>query len=167
MQMLSQLSYRPSGRRSVAHPHPPLGWAEPLRPLRSPRAASAGRRRAPDRDRARSGSLGRRHDRGGHAGVLQGRHEPVVTGSDRSRAADLWLVRPSRALLIASVVATIVVAVGSLALGTLLAGPFFGTVELHLGDPRSLVPALGLALANTSMEEIAYRGAMLCVVGGR
>ncbi len=77
------------------------------------------------------------------------------------RAAEIGLVRPSRPLLAASIGAAVVVAVGSLALGTLFAKPFFGDIQLQLTDPVSLIPALLLAIANGSMEEVAYRGAML------
>jgi hypothetical protein len=45
-----------------------------------------------------------------------------------------------------SLATAIVVAAGSLALGAALAGPFFGTIELRLGDPRALLPALVLAV---------------------
>jgi uncharacterized protein len=79
----------------------------------------------------------------------------------RATPAELGLVRPSRRLLAISVVSAVLVAAGSLALGTVLAGPFFGTLELRLEDPRALLPALVLAVANGSMEEVAYRGAML------
>jgi membrane protease YdiL (CAAX protease family) len=77
------------------------------------------------------------------------------------RASEIGLVRPSPRLLAASIGAAVVVAVGSLALGTLFAKPFFGDIQLQLTDPVSLLPALVLAIANGSMEEVAYRGAML------
>ena len=37
------------------------------------------------------------------------------------------------------VVAALLVAVGSLALGMLLAGPFFGTIRLKLDDPGAII----------------------------
>ena len=64
-----------------------------------------------------------------------------------SSPAAIGLVRPSRALLAWSLVAALLVAVGSLALGTLLAGPFFGTIRLKLDDPRAIIPAVVLAVA--------------------
>jgi membrane protease YdiL (CAAX protease family) len=79
----------------------------------------------------------------------------------RATPSELGLVRPSRRLLAISVAVAVVVAVGSLALGTAFAGPFFGAIELRLDDVRALAPALLLAVANGSMEEVAYRGAML------
>jgi membrane protease YdiL (CAAX protease family) len=79
----------------------------------------------------------------------------------RVPARDIGLVRPSRTMLAVSIGSGLVVALGSLVLGTILAAPFFGTIQLQFGDPASLVPALILAIANGSMEEIAYRGTML------
>ena len=48
-----------------------------------------------------------------------------------------------------------------LLLGALLARPFFGTFELDLSRPGFLVPALVFAIANGTMEELSYRGALL------
>jgi membrane protease YdiL (CAAX protease family) len=79
----------------------------------------------------------------------------------RVRAAEIGLVRPTRPLLAVSLGAAVCVALGSLVLGTVLAKPFFGTIQLQLSDPASILPALVLAIANGSMEEVAYRGAML------
>jgi len=79
----------------------------------------------------------------------------------RSPRAVLGLVRPSRRLLAWSILAGVMVAAASLALGTVAAGPFFGSIQLDLGDARALLPALVLAISNGAMEEVAYRGAML------
>lgn len=79
-------------------------------------------------------------------------------GSSRSA---LGLVRPSSATVIVSLVVGLVVALGSVALGTLLAEPFFGPIELSLNDPWAIVGALLFATASGSMQEVAYRGAML------
>lgn len=43
--------------------------------------------------------------------------------------------------------------------GPLLAGPFFGEVQLGLPSPAALLPAAILAVANAALEETAYRGA--------
>lgn len=87
-----------------------------------------------------------------------------------SSARELCLVRPDRRLLAVSVGGAVVVAAASLALGTLFAKPFFGDIELSL-SPGALVPALMLAVANGTMEEVIYRGVMLAwltrVVGPR
>lgn len=42
--------------------------------------------------------------------------------------------------------------------GPLLAGPFFGEVRLGLPSPAALLPAAILAVANSALEETAYRG---------
>jgi membrane protease YdiL (CAAX protease family) len=87
-----------------------------------------------------------------------------------SSARELCLVRPDARLLAVSVGGAVAVAVGSLALGTLFATPFFGEIELSL-SPGALGPALVLAVANGTMEEVIYRGVMLAwltrVVGPR
>lgn len=87
-----------------------------------------------------------------------------------SSARELCLVRPDRRLLAVSVGGAVVVAAASLALGTLFAKPFFGSIELAL-SPGALGPALILAVANGTMEEVIYRGVMLAwltrVVGPR
>jgi membrane protease YdiL (CAAX protease family) len=44
--------------------------------------------------------------------------------------------------------------------GPLLAGPFFGEVRLGLPSPVALLPAVILAVANSALEETAYRGAV-------
>jgi membrane protease YdiL (CAAX protease family) len=79
----------------------------------------------------------------------------------RSPREVLGLAPPSRTLLAWSIAAGIVVAAVSLALGTVAAGPFFGSIQLDLGDAGALLPALVLAISNGAMEEVAYRGAML------
>jgi len=44
--------------------------------------------------------------------------------------------------------------------GPLLAGPFFGEVQLGFPSPAALLPAAVLAVANAALEETAYRGAV-------
>lgn len=73
----------------------------------------------------------------------------------------LGLPRPSRQEIALGAVAVALVPLGSLLLGGWLAEPFFGPIRLHLADPRAIVPALALAVANGVMEEIAYRGALM------
>ncbi len=88
-----------------------------------------------------------------------------------SGARELGLVRPSARLAAVSIGAAVIVAGGSLVLGSLFAEPFFGPIRLALGDPAALGPALVLAVSNGTMEELIYRGAMLAwltrVVGPR
>lgn len=88
-----------------------------------------------------------------------------------SSARELGLVRPDARMLTVSVAGAVVVAGGSLALGSLFAEPFFGPIRLALDDPFALGPALVLAISNGTMEELIYRGAMLAwltrVIGPR
>jgi membrane protease YdiL (CAAX protease family) len=79
----------------------------------------------------------------------------------RSSGSELGFVRPSTRLVVVSLAAALAVALGSLALGTVVAAPFFGTVELKLDDARAIIPAVVVATASGSMQEVAYRGAML------
>lgn len=44
--------------------------------------------------------------------------------------------------------------------GPTLAAPFFGRVEIAIGDPLAIVPALLFALSNSVMEEVVYRGSL-------
>jgi membrane protease YdiL (CAAX protease family) len=74
----------------------------------------------------------------------------------------LGLARPTRPELLLGVVALTAIPLASLLLGSALAEPFFGPIRLHLADPAALVPAFGLAIANGVMEELAYRGALMC-----
>jgi uncharacterized protein len=78
-----------------------------------------------------------------------------------SRPRELGLVRPSRDTAAIALVAAIVVAGGSLLLGSAFAAPFFGSISLQLSDLMALAPALMLSVANGTMEELIYRGALL------
>jgi membrane protease YdiL (CAAX protease family) len=73
----------------------------------------------------------------------------------------LGLHRPARAEAVVAVVAIVVVPIPSLYLGAILAEPFFGPIHLDLSQPLAVVPALTLAIANGTMEEVAYRGALM------
>jgi membrane protease YdiL (CAAX protease family) len=68
------------------------------------------------------------------------------------------LMPPDRRVTALAAAAPLLVPV-ALVVGPILAGPFFGTVELGLPSAAALVPAVVLALANGVMEEVAYRGA--------
>jgi membrane protease YdiL (CAAX protease family) len=81
-----------------------------------------------------------------------------VLGADRS---DLGLRWPSRGWLILSVTAAVSVAAVAIVVGPRLAEPFFGPVSSPTAELRGLIPAIGFAVANASMEEVAYRGALL------
>jgi membrane protease YdiL (CAAX protease family) len=79
----------------------------------------------------------------------------------RARPADLGLRWPSRTWLLTSLALLPVIAAAAVVLGPILAKPFFGPVSSISADMLSLVPALAFAVANASMEEVAYRGALL------
>ncbi len=74
---------------------------------------------------------------------------------------DIGLRRPSRTELWLGLAAIAFIPILSLYLGAILAEPFFGEVELDLSQPLAILPALVLAVANGTMEELAYRGALL------
>jgi membrane protease YdiL (CAAX protease family) len=75
--------------------------------------------------------------------------------------AEIGLRWPSRAVGALSV--ALVVVLGPLAvLGfRQIAAPFFGAFDYAFSMPAVLVPALLFALANGTLEEVVYRGAML------
>ncbi len=73
----------------------------------------------------------------------------------------LGLARPSRPELLVGVAAIFIIPVPSLYLGAVLAEPFFGPIQLDLAQPLAILPALTLAVANGTMEEVAYRGALM------
>jgi membrane protease YdiL (CAAX protease family) len=75
--------------------------------------------------------------------------------------AGIGLRWPSRPWLIASVAVLPLVGVAAVVLGPILAKPFFGPVSSISPDLGTLVPALAFAVANASMEEVAYRGALM------
>ncbi len=78
-----------------------------------------------------------------------------------TRIGDLGLRRPTRAEVGLGVVAILLIPIPAIYLGSLLAEPFFGPMDLDLSDPMAVVPALVLAIANGTMEELAYRGALM------
>ena len=85
----------------------------------------------------------------------------VVVPHTGNRAA-LRLRRPTdRRVTALALVAPLVLVPGALWIGPLLARPFFGEVGLATGDLRALVPAVAFAVANATLEETAYRGALL------
>lgn len=79
----------------------------------------------------------------------------------RTDLAAIGLRRPSRAEVWLGLAAILLIPIPSLYIGAILAEPFFGQIELDLAQPLAIVPALVLAVANGTMEELAYRGALL------
>ena len=68
---------------------------------------------------------------------------------------------PARDVVRWSIVGFLVAGPAALILGPTLARPFFGDVGYDLTIVGALIPALVFAVANGSMEELAYRGALL------
>jgi membrane protease YdiL (CAAX protease family) len=85
----------------------------------------------------------------------------VVMRLVHGRPADIGLSLPSRAWLVPAVVAVALVGAGAALLGPRLAEPFFGPISPPTADLGALAPAILFALANATMEEVAYRGALL------
>lgn len=85
----------------------------------------------------------------------------LLVGVLRTDPAGLGLCWPSRPWLIASMAVLPLVGAAAVALGPILAKPFFGPVSSMSPELSSLIPALVFAIANASMEEVAYRGALL------
>ena len=73
----------------------------------------------------------------------------------------LFLRRPARPVIRWSLIGFLVAGPLALLLGPLLARPFFGDVGYDLTIVGAIVPALVFAVANGTMEELAYRGALL------
>jgi uncharacterized protein len=79
--------------------------------------------------------------------------------------ASLLLTWPSRPVIILSIVFALVVGPLALWLGPMLAEPFFGQVGYRVA-PRgavlaAFVAAMAVALANGTLEELTFRGALL------
>lgn len=85
----------------------------------------------------------------------------VLAAFLREPVRELGLRRPSRPEVVLGVAAVLLIPLPSLYLGAALAEPFFGPIELDLSQPLAIVPALTLAVANGTMEELAYRGALM------
>jgi membrane protease YdiL (CAAX protease family) len=81
---------------------------------------------------------------------------PLVGGGPGA----IGLRRPSRSVGLLSIAALVVLGPLAMVLGPLLAGPFFGEVDLAVGEPAALVSALVFAVANGVMEETIYRGSL-------
>jgi membrane protease YdiL (CAAX protease family) len=79
----------------------------------------------------------------------------------RAPSSLLLLRRPAREIVRWSILGFIVVGPVALVVGPILARPFFGSIAYDVTALGALVPALLFAVANGSMEELAYRGALL------
>src|SRR6185503_17815311 len=85
----------------------------------------------------------------------------VIIRLARIAPAEIGLRWPTRGWLLLSLVAVPLVGGAAALLGPRLAEPFFGPLAAASADLTTLLPAIGFALANATMEEVAYRGALL------
>jgi membrane protease YdiL (CAAX protease family) len=85
----------------------------------------------------------------------------VVVRLMRGTRDEIGLGWPSREWVIVSLAALPAIGVAAVLLGPPMAEPFFGQVPSAAADLRPLIPALVFAIANSVMEEAAYRGALL------
>lgn len=74
---------------------------------------------------------------------------------------DLLLRMPARWVVRWSIIGFLVAGPVALLLGPILARPFFGEITYDVTMVGAIAPALLFAVANGSMEELAYRGALL------
>ncbi len=79
----------------------------------------------------------------------------------RAGRSSLALQMPARPIVRWSILGFLVAGPVALVLGPILARPFFGDVGYDLTVVGAIAPALVFAVANGSMEELAYRGALL------
>jgi len=79
----------------------------------------------------------------------------------RSSWRELGIRRPARPVVSFALATFLVLAPLGLLLGAWLGGPFFGPFRLDLTQPAALLPALIFAFSNATLEELAYRGALL------
>jgi len=77
-----------------------------------------------------------------------------------SGGGELGLRRPGARVGASAVALLVICGPLGLLLGPAVAAPFFGAVGLRLGEPTALVPALLFAVANGTLEEVAYRGSL-------
>jgi membrane protease YdiL (CAAX protease family) len=76
-----------------------------------------------------------------------------------SSLRELGLVRPSRLEAGVAVGGLLVLVVGGLFLGPMIARPFFGALDFPV-PPAALLPAVLFGVSNGVLEEVQYRGAM-------
>jgi membrane protease YdiL (CAAX protease family) len=74
---------------------------------------------------------------------------------------DLLLRMPARWVVRWSILGFLIAGPAALLLGPIVARPFFGEISYDVTVIGAIAPALLFAVANGSMEELAYRGALL------
>lgn len=78
-----------------------------------------------------------------------------------ARANGIGIVAARPVTVLASLVLLGVLGLAAIFVGPLVAEPFFGPLPIDLGNAWAILPALLFAIANATMEETAYRGALL------
>ncbi len=100
----------------------------------------------------------------GLAVVVLGSVAAMAAFLDADRAS-LLLTWPSRPVIVVSGIVALVVGPLALWLGPLLAEPFFGAVGYQVAPQGAIVTAfiaaLVIALANGTLEEVTFRGALM------
>ena len=76
-----------------------------------------------------------------------------------SSAAELGLRRPNRLEATLAISGFVVLVVGGLVVGPVIARPFFGPLSFAI-PPAAIVPALVFGVANGVLEEVLYRGVL-------
>jgi len=75
--------------------------------------------------------------------------------------SSLLLHRPTRRVVRLSLAGFLLAGPAALVLGPIVSGPFFGEVHYDVTVIGAIAPALVFAVANGTMEELVYRGALL------
>lgn len=70
-----------------------------------------------------------------------------------------FVMPPDRRVVVLAALCPVLVPIAYV-VGPILAEPFFGTVVIDIPGPAALLPAGVLAIANATLEETAYRGAV-------
>ncbi len=85
----------------------------------------------------------------------------ILAATLHASRTSLSLRWPSRHIVRLSIIGFVVVGPLALVVGPLVARPFFGPITYDVTIVGAILPALLFAVANGSMEELAYRGALM------
>jgi membrane protease YdiL (CAAX protease family) len=94
------------------------------------------------------------------AAIVLGTLAASVALLGRRSIPALSLRMPSRRIVVLSIVGPLVALPLALIIGPMLTGPFFGRIDIDLSRPLAILPAAILAIANATMEEVVFRGAV-------
>lgn len=83
---------------------------------------------------------------------------------ERSSLEEIGLRRPTRAEAGLALAGAVVLTVGGLWIGPLIARPFFGPLDFPV-PPAAIAPAVLFGVANGVLEEVGYRGVMQAWLG--